>query len=362
MRSDIEKKIMGIIERVPDKTYKDLAYSYRIKQLLEKLFDAHDNNNFENIDLYYKAFLHETSSLIENDRLAVYSEIDNYLFNEKMSAPILFDKITKNYSSVDLLIVTALYDPELTSMLKLLESYEEIEIPFANPNRLYTCYIGIMHTKIGLKIKVAAIFQDKMGLTDCSALTANCIHVFKPKLICMSGVCAGRKEMKVNICDIIMPSSIFTYDTGKYGQNDFKHEPLWEDVDSGIIRRARIKASNIVQEIYEKFNSSAPYRSAKPKVHFDIMACGSSVIDRKEKIDEIGDMHRKVVGFDMESYALIRSVKLTDNTIPVFVVKSVMDFGYDKSDSDKDMAAAWAANFLYHYIQEEFQTIIVSTP
>ncbi len=89
---------------------------------------------------------------------------------------------------------------------------------------------------------------------------------------------------------------------------------------------------------------------------------GSAVIDRAGLIESISKANRKVVGVDMESYALLRATRLSDERLRAMVVKGVMDLGANKSDSVKKQAAFWAAGFLARFIAAEFDSVCLDAP
>ena len=90
------------------------------------------------------------------------------------------------------------------------------------------------------------------------------------------------------------------------------------------------------------------------------MACGSAVIDHKDTIKRVGEANRKVVGLDMESYAVLRAVRLCSPMTPAFIVKGVMDLGTNKQDRVKRKAAFWAASFLARFIAQEYESIRIA--
>jgi nucleoside phosphorylase len=204
------------------------------------------------------------------------------------------------------------------------------------------------------------MFQDRMGMVDCAILVARAVRVFRPAIVAMTGVCAGRSKASVRLCDLVVPSQIFTYDTGKHGEQGFQPEPLSVEVADSITRRVVAIGNSIIQRISSEIEATSAEDVYKPKIHTQVMACGSAVVDHEDIIKMIGDANRKVVGLDMESYAVLRAVKLCSPTTPTFVVKGVMDLGRRKRDVFKRKAAFWAASFLARFIAQEFESLLHS--
>jgi nucleoside phosphorylase len=259
----------------------------------------------------------------------------------------------------DVLVVCALHDPELETFLHCLGNYEEHvgQIGAALSGWTYfTSNLPLQHNPAE-SLSIVALSLDKTGMVDCAALTVECIRHFSPRLVAMTGVCAGRGRMGVKIGDLIIPSGVFTYDTGKYTDSGFEKEPRWCSTGHAVMNRVKIKAGDILREIADDFRRGYGEVS-DVKFHTDIMACGSAVIDSEGLLDEIADTHRKVVGLDMESYALLRATELIDQRISGLIVKGVMDLSTGKTDSHKLKSSLWAARFLVKFLASEFPILV----
>ena len=264
--------------------------------------------------------------------------------------------------AVDVLVVAAMYEPELTALLPRIAPFQDFVGTAKSGLPDITYFVGSI-SRSGppgtSPVSVAALFLTRTGLTDCASIVASGLRVFRPQLIAMTGVCAGRRAMGVQKNDIIVPSSSFTFDSGKYSEADFQREPHWGEASTRVIQRVRTVGNAVLDEVVGQITSSLPARIRRPNLHYDIMACGSSVVDRDGMIDQIAkDSHRKVAGLDMESYAFLRSSILTDPTIPRIVVKGVMDYSTGKSDRVKAQAAFWAAAFLSGLIKMDFNQLV----
>lgn len=259
----------------------------------------------------------------------------------------------------DILVVCALYDPELQFFLSMVEDEEEFtdQLPRIEIKRTY--YKGTLAPKGSSStrpLRIVALSQDDTGMVDCAALTLEGILAFRPRLVAMTGVCAGRRDMGVQKGDLIIPREVWTYDTGKYTESEFKPEPKRCRVNDLVRQRIRRKGPEIVEEI--AFELDSPGEGYVPKIHTELMACGSAVIDREGMLEEIAHQHRKIVGLDMESYALLRAIELADKQITGMIVKGVMDFAADKTDEMKERAAFWSASFLAKFLSSEFHALV----
>lgn len=259
----------------------------------------------------------------------------------------------------DVLIVCALHDPELETVLYSFGEYEEHVGPIGAPLSGWTYFKAKLPLRQNPEetLSIVAVALDKTGMVDCAALTVECIRNFVPRIVAMSGVCAGRSRMGVKIGDLIIPSGVFTCDTGKYSDKGFQREPRWCSTGHAVMQRVKVRAGEILRELADDFRKF--YGEASDvRFHTDIMACGSSVIDSEGLLDEIAETHRKVVGLDMESYALLRAVELIDQRISGLIVKGVMDLSSGKTDTHKRTASVWAARFLLKFLSSEFPILV----
>jgi len=262
----------------------------------------------------------------------------------------------------DVLIIAAMYEPELSTFLRRLSDVEQLVGGTDSLLPDLTYYRGKLKRSqegsiAARSLSVVAVFQDRTGMVDCSILVTAAARFFRPALVAMTGVCAGRGKAGVRLCDLVVPSQIFTYDTGKYTEGGFQPEPLWVETAEGICRRIIATGESILEQLSREIQAAYEGNVYVPKIHTQVMACGSAVVDREDIFESIGDANRKVVGLDMESYAVLRALKLYSPRTPAFVVKSVMDLGRKKRDRVKSQAAFWAASFLARFIAQEFESI-----
>src|SRR6476646_5401512 len=132
-----------------------------------------------------------------------------------------------------------MYEPELTALLPRIAPFEDLVGTENSGLPDITYFVGSIPKNDQTGVSVAALFLSRTGLTDCASLVASGMRVFRPKLVAMTGVCAGRRAMVVQKNDIIVPSSSFTFDSGKYSEDDFQREPHWGEASTRVIQRVR---------------------------------------------------------------------------------------------------------------------------
>lgn len=262
----------------------------------------------------------------------------------------------ESHSSTDVLVVCALEHPELSQFLALLDDTKPRTSAFGAFTRRRTWTRGVLKAP-SQDLKVVAISQERMGSVDTAALVAHAMWEFQPRIALMVGVCAGRQG-EVEIGDVVAPHSILTYDTGKLTDSGLEPEPHFVEVRDVVGDRLRTQGKEVLKAVAQRVSASAPVTLREPALHTEVLACGSVVMNRRGKLDEIAaTLHRKIVGLDMESYGFLRGVSLVDGELPAFVAKGVMDFASSKTDKAKREAAFWSAQFAAEFLRREFATV-----
>lgn len=183
--------------------------------------------------------------------------------------------------------------------------------------------------------------KNRMGSVE-SAITTSKIYKNGTNVLIMSGVCGGRKS-EVKLYDIIIASDVVDIITGKYEGNTFVPIGYQEPTDEQLIDH--LSESQRLNEIKNRMYSLVPNNKNSKRINeiinnldikIGVLACGSFVLKSggflETKSKEIND---KIIGFEMESYGVMRATKYLNNSKNLsLVVKSVMDYTDEKkSDS-----------------------------
>ncbi|MBU2431290.1 MAG: hypothetical protein KKH99_11420, partial [Proteobacteria bacterium] len=227
-----------------------------------------------------------------------------------------------------------------------------------------TYYTKGLFTKGKKKIKVVTATQHQMGIAASATLTLKMIKNFKPKYICMAGIAAGKKG-EGNFGDIIIPTEVWDYGSGKITEKDektsaetndflFKPDPKYLSLDVELKELLNKNFRPILDTIKND------WKSIKPDSSLNIikgpMACGSIVVQDESIIEKYIDPHnRKLKGLDMESYGVFYAAENSFMPKPkVLVCKSICDFAdTHKDDKYQSYAAFTSIRFLKHLILEE---------
>lgn len=211
-------------------------------------------------------------------------------------------------------------------------------------------------------ITIITAQQTEMGMASAATLSTKMIEHFKPKYLIMVGIAAGIGKDK-NLGDIIIPSEVWNYSSGKYvesknGQEailSFLPDPVSIPLETTI---REIVSQDFKERLFKIKNEADGAPDNDLKVVIGPMACGAAVVANKDIVEElIKKHHRKTVGLDMESYGIFFAAKnaVVAGTIPI-CVKSICDFAdVNKDDSAQKYAALTSTLFVKKLIEEDLE-------
>jgi nucleoside phosphorylase len=238
---------------------------------------------------------------------------------ESAISHICASKDQRDAYDVDVCIQTALRDPELRAA--------QSAIPLHwSPEELFTrgsvCRRA-EHQTSNLRIRVVCAHASQMGMVPASHLASELIRVFKPRIICMSGVCGGMSN-DVRIGDVVIASRSWDWQSGKWtGDGEFQMAP--EQVSASNRLASLVQgAEHVLKTAYETFEGKKPAYS--PRIIVGPMCSGSSVISFAKLKSSLLLQHRKTAAIDMECYGLYyAAVNAADPVPQTICVKSVCD-------------------------------------
>lgn len=279
----------------------------------------------------------------------------------------------KLYSSrpCDIAIITAKHDKEFEELDKIFDGKLKDEDIL---DYTATYYKTTLRDKNGKKLKIVISTINSMGMTSTASLVMKLIFHYKPKYICMVGICASSKKDVHNIGDIIIPAITWDYGVGKQVEEEINGKPVLKFEPQLDQKQLNKDIQKIVLELKEseKYLEDIKNTWVKEynhvyspkndiKMYYGHFASGSAVIQSQNFVDKIIEQHSKLIGFDMEAHAVFDTV----NNSPIegckaFVIKSVSDFGdSDKQNPQKEKHQQYAAftssQYLKHLIVNELE-------
>lgn len=257
----------------------------------------------------------------------------------------------------DLAIVTALHEPELKSVLNINANWESIK--YSNDQTTY--YIGQFKNE-SKQLRVVAAATHQMGMAATSVLTMKLIQKYRPKYIAMVGIAAGIKDENRNYGDILVADQSWDYGSGKIKYNEEKCTSYFQPNPTPIPLEPELKEKFLTLKSQCKFvdeirKNAIGYKKPNSPLSIIIgpMGSGSSVIADEQFVNQIQDQNRKLIGIEMEAYAVFYAAANCSKPRPTpFILKSICDFAdFKKVDDYQEYAAYTSAQYLYYFSLEE---------
>ncbi|KRA98152.1 hypothetical protein ASD83_13970 [Devosia sp. Root685] len=189
----------------------------------------------------------------------------------------------------------------------------------------------------------------RMGLVNASLVTARVLEKFNPKLVAMSGICAGVSG-KASIGTIVVADMCWEYQAGKWSNDNFRMEHF----DSNLTLDVRTKLAQMLAEDNQMLDMKIGLIEDKAlfeKIILQPMATGSAVVADKNRMEEITAQHRQMAALDMEMYGVYKAAEFASPRPIFFGAKTVVDVGDEKkSDTFQEYGSIVSARFLVRAI------------
>lgn len=267
----------------------------------------------------------------------------------------LLYSLQKKGEQIDYAIITTV--PVETDAVRALAK-EWRRIVFENDPHSY--YVTEFE-KDGLKKRVVNVQSADMGMVAASISTMNLNYHFKPKYIFITGIAAGIGNHSFG--DIIVPSEVWNYSSGKYldkeGELSFLPEPKVIPLDVKIANLVRQDYADVLKEIHKAWpvNNEVDLLISKTELSMYSLplASGTAVVANFQLVKDMIISHsRKTEGIDMEAYGVFAAARsLCDNKPISICVKSISDFAdKEKGDGYQPYASYTSACFTKYMIME----------
>lgn len=323
---------------------------------------------------------HQIIDNIENDVFKFYTKKELLLNPEEKynKIPQVVNYPEEKFIHIKYALITALSE-EFKEVKEFVDFPDDEHIIIGN-TKFLTGYL-----KENKKIKLIASIPPETGMIDAAIISTLMLEYFTPDYLLMSGVCGG--YYNINIGDIVVAKSVFTFQKGKISDLNTKDEngiitkiELYDknkqivdydhlyDVNGNQIaisiekferEQEHIKLEHIKtalelkkEEIEKSINDTIKGFNTEKKedlqIHIEPMACSTMVINKDGFFeDTIKCVDRKTVAVEMESYGLARACEIANKgNTKAIIFKSVMDNTRIKDDNAKRFAARTSALFL----------------
>jgi nucleoside phosphorylase/CheY-like chemotaxis protein len=245
-------------------------------------------------------------------------------------------------SAVDVAIICALSDPELSAVLSLDWRWGAPrpidEVTFVND--------GVVESD-SRKFTAVACATPRMGMVHAALLAAKVITTLRPRILIMGGICAG-VPAKAAIGDVILFDPSWDWQSGKRlresGATQFAAAPHQLPAPASVRAHMQQLAAdnNALAGLVGKWRGARP--AAPPRLRTGPVASGSAVLADGEVIAEIKEQHRELLGVEMEAYGIYAAAHWSGAPQPLaFALKAVCDFADEKKNDDYQGYAAFTS-------------------
>ena len=313
----------------------------RIKKPLEIIGITSYDENYSSIEAEFrgKLCLLLKCDMATTEWISLLSSKVNYLMKAKT---YLIDS-EQHACLCDCVILTAVKN-EMDAVLSCGLDWNKINHFDKTANYYYAT------TPEGYRIVVTQLSQ--MGMVAAGISTTKAINYFRLKIIAMVGIAAGR-EGRVELGDAIVADCSWDYGSGKIelGEGGFvlSPDPRYISIDP----RVRAVFAGVDRELMYKLRTSWNRKGGKSinsdtNVHVGSLPSGAAVIQTEELVSDYIELHnRKMLGLDMETYAVYYAAENAP-TRPLFVsIKSVSDYANSKKNDDYQAYASYISISLF---------------
>ena len=312
----------------------------------------------EEAALTSKTFQDHTWTVLPSDEtsdewLARLGRCVAYVRHESLQrAPSGFD--------IDLLVVTALRDPEMTAVHRIPWNWET-ETPL-DPSTFYRR--GFFESG-DRRLTVVSAVAPRMGLVPMALMASKLIERFHPRCAVMPGICAGVAG-RANMGDVIFAESSWDYQSGKHVMTEervagFMIEPYPVMADASL--SAAIEQLSLDHRLWSEIRQQWPGPPPNtPRLLRGPVASGSAVLADSNVTARIVGQQRKVRGIEMEIYALYLAAEQASKPRPMAIgLKAVCDFADEsKSDDFQHYAAFVSARAMQCFFERYGATLLAA--
>ncbi len=207
------------------------------------------------------------------------------------------------------------------------------------------------------KYRGMCITPSRMGLVNMAVASTKAIELFSPKIVAMSGICAG-VEGESKLLDIVVGQICWEYQTGKFKEGKFRQEPY--QVPMNTLLKTEIEqlaeqpefVRNLKEGLFDTELKDSTVRVAP-------VSSGSVVIADAERMSAIGEQHRKWAALEMEMYSMYEAASQSLCAPLFFGAKAVVDMGDSaKGDSLHATACTISARFIVEVLKRKLPEVV----
>ena len=191
-----------------------------------------------------------------------------------------------------------------------------------------------------------------MGLVDASIVATRIVEALAPRVVCMSGICAGISD-DAGIGTLIVSDVCWEHQAGKWKGDAFEQGGF----QVGMGGELRNLISQLIERERRLGSLKEDLTEDRDLLHASVLlsptVTGSAVIASADRTKQIGEQHRKLAGLDMEMYGMYRAAELSPTRPYCFGAKTVVDLASESKGDTYHAYGAWlSARFVISVLRE----------
>ena len=178
------------------------------------------------------------------------------------------------------------------------------------------------------------------GPSNSQAVITDAIQDFAPDFVIMGGIAFGLKRDKQKLGDVLVSTMVHDY------------ERVRKEEGRSIPRGQRIGCS---AKLVSAFRAGNAEGLSPVKAHFGLVLSGEKLSDSQELVDELLNREPEAIGGEMEGAGLVSAAHR--KKVDWILIKSVVDWGYNKAQNNDGVDQLTAAKNAYTFILKTLQVI-----
>ena len=259
---------------------------------------------------------------------------------------------------VDLAVICALAKPEQEELLKLPWNWSAAR-PIDDTVFVHEGFVVVGSRKFTVCVTTA----PRMGMIATALRTSAIIAALRPRLVCMTGICAGVRD-KVKLGDVLFADPSWDFQSGKRVRD--KENTQFSMRPHQLLASPQVRSH--VEQLREDKDalgkiatSFSEHPSGVPRIFVGPVASGSAVLADGDVIKEIRNQHQELIGVEMEIYGLFAAAHSVSSPQPqCFALKGVCDFADPDKEDGHQRFAAYASAQVLRLLIERFGDRLVS--
>ncbi len=303
--------------------YRELVFE--IKKIANGLYYM-DTNGLNHVDFLNRNISKLSDSLLAREKLFSLCRFASLLCMENNIFKEGYEKMSDTSRRILVIAASPLEYKILRRVAKEFGfDFEDKQLE-KNENFSYAECYSTLDSKVFLA-------RTDMGALNASVSIGQLVDRLNTTYIIMGGICAGMRPDEQHIGDVIIASKMHEYDLSK--KTDYK-------------RISRGNTLNPNRYLYDNFLLES-YETETMAIDTGLFISSNTLANSQNYMDEVLLEYPDAKGYEMEGAGLMHICQLLmDKWI---LVKAICDWGYDKTDSDQEMAAYNSYRFIFNTIK-----------